>query len=83
MTNTEATDKTEPPVTRNVCMSNSVMPGDLAGAISVYIEARRRLAEAWGDQRAADTRIAAAVREDYAAGAAVLEIVWQHWGAER
>jgi hypothetical protein len=62
--------KTEPPRITN----------DLAGAIGVYVEARRKLADAWGDQRAVDTRIAAAVREDYAAGAALLDLVWKNYG---
>lgn len=58
------------------------MPPDLAGAIGVYVESHRAMLHAWSASTSIDTRIQAAFREDNAAGAAVLEIIFRRFGGD-
>jgi hypothetical protein len=58
------------------------MPPDLAGAMMIYLEAKRKYSQAWEGEHRIKSRHVRALREESEAAAAVLLILERHFSGE-
>jgi len=63
-------------------MTTSTLPPDIRGAIGVYIETHRAMLAVCSNMRRPDSKTSHTLREDFAAGAVVLELIYKHFGGE-